>query len=183
MNGVVARRNNFNEPILGMLKEAYAEFGRLTGRHYGFIQEYKTEDADTVFVSLGCAAENIEAACDYLRGQRNAKVGSIHVNVLRPFPEAAVINALRGKKNVIIIERTDEGMALTVSVVERLIVDRCRRLLHPELLHGYSVLVGSSSSFVLVFSSGLELFFSSSSDHRFVVFCRFSIPTCHHLPV
>jgi pyruvate-ferredoxin/flavodoxin oxidoreductase len=111
MNGVVARRNNFNEPILGLLADAYAEFGRLTGRHYGFLTEYRTEDADTVFVSLGCAADNIEAACDYLREQRNARVGSIHVNVIRPFPEAAVIDALRGKKNVIILERTDEGMA------------------------------------------------------------------------
>src|SRR5580765_2481545 len=111
MNGVVARRNNFNEPILRFLEQAYEEFGHLTGRYYHLISEYKTEDAETVFVSLGCAAENIEAACDYLRGQRNAKVGSIHVNVLRPFPEAAIINALRGKKNVIILERTDEGMA------------------------------------------------------------------------
>ena len=111
MNGVVARRNNFNEPILGFLEQCYAEFGRLTGRHYGFVTEYKTADADTVFVSLGCAAENIEAACDYLRDQRNAKVGSIHINVIRPFPEAAVIDALRGKKNVIILERTDEGLA------------------------------------------------------------------------
>ncbi|MDG1832880.1 MAG: 2-oxoacid:acceptor oxidoreductase family protein, partial [Verrucomicrobiota bacterium] len=32
-------------------------------------------------------------------------------NVIRPFPEAAVINALRGKKNVIVIERTDEALA------------------------------------------------------------------------
>jgi pyruvate-ferredoxin/flavodoxin oxidoreductase len=111
MNGVVARRNNFNEYILGFLGQCYAEFGQLTGRHYGFVTEYKTADADTVFVSLGCAAENIEAACDYLREQRNAKVGSIHINVIRPFPEAAVINALRGKKNVIILERTDEGLA------------------------------------------------------------------------
>ena len=111
MNGVVARRNNFNEPILGMLAQCYAEFGQLTGRHYSFLTEYRTEDADTVFVSLGCAAENIDAACDYLREQRNAKVGSIHVNVIRPFPEAAIINALRGKKNVIILERTDEGLA------------------------------------------------------------------------
>src|SRR5438128_1624930 len=111
MNGVVGRRNNFNEPILGMLEHAYAEFGQLTGRHYGLITEYRTEDADTIFVSLGCAAENIDAACDYLREQRNAKVGSIHINVIRPFPEAAVINALRGKKNIIIIERTDEGLA------------------------------------------------------------------------
>ena len=75
MNGVVARRNNFNEPILGFLEEAYAEFGRLTGRRYGLITEYQTADADTVFVSLGCAADNIEAACDYLREQRNARVG------------------------------------------------------------------------------------------------------------
>src|SRR5258706_83579 len=111
MNGVIARRNNFNEPILGFLEQCYAEFGQLTGRHYGLITEYRTEDADTVFVSLGCAAENIDAACDYLREQRNAKVGSIHINVIRPFPEAAVINALRGKKNIIVIERTDEGMA------------------------------------------------------------------------
>ena len=111
MNGVVARRNNFNEFILGFLDQCYAEFGRLTGRHYGFLSEYKTADADTVFVSLGCAAENIEATCDYLREQRNAKVGSIHINVIRPFPEAAVIDALRGKKNVIVLERTDEGLA------------------------------------------------------------------------
>jgi pyruvate-ferredoxin/flavodoxin oxidoreductase len=111
MNGVVARRNNFNEPILKFLEQAYEEFGHLTGRYYHLVSEYKTEDAETVFVSLGCAAENIEAACDYLREQRNAKVGSIHVNVIRPFPEAAIINALRGKKNVIVLERTDEGMA------------------------------------------------------------------------
>ena len=111
MNGVVARRNNFNEHILPMLEEAYEDFGKLTGRMYGLVHEYKTADADTVFVSLGCAADNIEAACDYLREQRNAKVGSIHVNVIRPFPEAAVINALRGKKSVIILERTDEGLA------------------------------------------------------------------------
>jgi pyruvate-ferredoxin/flavodoxin oxidoreductase len=111
MNGVVARRNNFNEPILGFLEQCYEEFAQLTGRRYGLISEYKTQDADTVFVSLGCAAENIEEACDYLREQRNAKVGSIHINVIRPFPEAAVIKALRGKKNVIILERTDEGLA------------------------------------------------------------------------
>src|SRR6187455_1872226 len=109
MNGVVARRNNFNEPILKFLEDAYDEFGRLTGRYYHPVTEYKTEDADTVFLSLGSAAENIEAACDYLREHRRARVGSLHLNVLRPFPEAAVIEALRGKKNVIIIERTDEG--------------------------------------------------------------------------
>ncbi len=111
MNGVVARRNNFSVHVMPMLVDAYEQFGQLTGRRYDLVTQYKTDDADTVFVSLGCAAENIEAACDYLRDQRNAKVGSIHINVIRPFPEDAVINALRGKKNVIILERTDEGFA------------------------------------------------------------------------
>ena len=111
MQGVAARRNNFTEPILRFLEEAYAEFGRLTGRYYGLVTQYKTGDADTVFVSLGSAAENIEAAVDYLRERRGAKVGSIHLNVIRPFPEAAVVKALAGKKNVIVLERTDEPMA------------------------------------------------------------------------
>lgn len=111
MNGVVARRDNFNEPILKFLESAYEEFGRLTGRYYGFVSGYKIEDAETLFVSLGCAAENIDEAVDYLRKNQSAKVGSLHINVLRPFPESAVIQAVRGKKNIIVLERTDEGMA------------------------------------------------------------------------
>ena len=111
MQGVVARRDNFIEPILEFFEAAYKDFGELTGRHYGLLSQYKTDDAETVFVSLGSAAENIEAAVDYLRERRNAKVGSIHINVFRPFPEAAIVKALAGKKNVIILERTDEPMA------------------------------------------------------------------------
>ena len=111
MQGIVARRNNFAEPILDFLEAAYKDFGDLTGRHYGLVTEYKTADADTVFVSLGSAAENIEAAVDYLRQTRNSSVGSVHVNVIRPFPEAALVAALKGKKNVIILERTDEALS------------------------------------------------------------------------
>jgi len=111
MNGVVARRNNFAEPILQFLEEAYEDFAKLTGRNYGLISKHKTDDAETVFVSLGSAAENIDAAVDYLRQTRGASVGSIHVNVIRPFPEAALVEALKGKKNVIILERTDEPLS------------------------------------------------------------------------
>jgi pyruvate-ferredoxin/flavodoxin oxidoreductase len=111
MNGVIARRNCFVEPMLGFLEDAYTEFGALTGRNYGLVTSYKTDDAETVFVSLGSAAENIEAAVDYLRETRGVLVGSIHMNVLRPFPEAAIVPALDGKKQVIVLERTDEPMA------------------------------------------------------------------------
>jgi pyruvate-ferredoxin/flavodoxin oxidoreductase len=111
MNGIVARRNNFAEPILDFLEAAYKDFGDLTGRYYGLVTKYKTDDADTVFISLGSAAENIEAAVDYLRQTRSSSVGSLHVNVIRPFPEAAIVEAVRGKKNIIILERTDEALS------------------------------------------------------------------------
>ena len=113
MNGVAARRNNFSEYILGFFEQAYEEFAKLTGRKYGLISEYKCEDADTVFVALGSAAENVEAVVDILREERGAKVGVIHVNVLRPFPENAIIEALKGKKYAVILERTDETLAST----------------------------------------------------------------------
>ncbi|MCP4249638.1 MAG: oxidoreductase [bacterium] len=111
MNGVVARRTHFAEPILGFLEEAYEEFAKLTGRDYGLISQYRTEDANYVYVSLGSAAENIEAGVDYLRQRHGAKVGSIHVNVLRPFPDRAIVEALRGKQACIVLERTDEPLS------------------------------------------------------------------------
>ncbi len=111
MNGVIARRNNFADHVAGFLEEAFEDFERLTGRRYGMISEYRCDDADTVFVSLGSAAENIEAAVDHLREEDDAEVGSIHVNVLRPFPEAALVEALRGKKRVIVLERTDDPLS------------------------------------------------------------------------
>ncbi len=110
MNGVAARRNNFSEYILPVLEKTYEEFYGLTGRSYGLISEYNTENADTVFIALGSAVENIEAVVDYLKETRNEEVGVIHVNVIRPFPEAAIVKALKGKKNVIILERTDEPL-------------------------------------------------------------------------
>lgn len=111
MNGVIARRNNFTEEILPMLEAAYEEFAELTGRNYGLVSQYRNDDADVSYVSFGSAAENIEAAVDYLREQDGAKVGSVHINVLRPFPEAAIIKALAGKKKVIILERADDGLS------------------------------------------------------------------------
>src|SRR5262245_22431302 len=111
MQGVVARRDNFVEPILDFFEAAYKDFAAIDRKSTRLNSSHLCDDADTVFVSLGSAAENIEAAVDYLRQRENASVGSIHINVFRPFPGAAVVNALAGKKNVIILERTDEPMA------------------------------------------------------------------------
>ena len=48
MQGVVARRDNFVEPILDFFEAAYKDFAALTGRYYGLITEYMC--ADLTFV-------------------------------------------------------------------------------------------------------------------------------------
>jgi pyruvate-ferredoxin/flavodoxin oxidoreductase len=108
MGGIAARRHHFIEPILGFFTEAYEEFGRLTGRHYGLVSEYNNDAADTAFVCLGSAAENCHAAVDYLQKEHGETVGVVHINVLRPFPEAAVLAALGGKSRIIVLERSDD---------------------------------------------------------------------------
>ena len=111
MAGVIARRDNFVEHILGFLETAYDDFAELTGRHYGLVSQYNCEDADTVFVALGSGAENCEAGVDYIQEKHGEKVGVVHINVIRPFPEKAIVEALRGKKRVIVLERADDQMA------------------------------------------------------------------------
>ena len=111
MNGVIARRNNFAEEILPMLEAAYEEFAELTGRYYGLVSEYRNDDADITFVSFGSSAENIEAGVDFLREHDNAKVGSVHINVIRPLPQAAIVRALAGKEKIIVLERADDALS------------------------------------------------------------------------
>ncbi|MGB0716774.1 MAG: 2-oxoacid:acceptor oxidoreductase family protein [Phycisphaerae bacterium] len=135
MNGVVARRNHFAEHIEETLRESYRIFGELTGRHYNMISTHRTEDADYVFISLGSAAENIEAAVDHLRETRNAKVGSIHVNVLRPFPSTQIVEALRGKKACIILERTDEPLANDNPLARDVRAALTKSYVHPGFPH------------------------------------------------
>ena len=112
MNGVVARRNNFNEQILRCSKRPTpnsASSPAATLRLRSRIQDRGCRHG-VRFARLRRGQHRSRRATTSANNARG-KVGSIHINVIRPFPEAAVINALRGKKNVIILERTDEGLA------------------------------------------------------------------------
>ena len=49
-------------------------------------------------MSLETAAGNIETDIDHIKETRGVEVGAIHLNIIQPFPEAAVVDALAGKK-------------------------------------------------------------------------------------
>lgn len=86
-------------------KAADAEFYKLTGRRYGFIEEYKTRDADYVVIALSSTAGTAKMAVDKLR-REGRKVGLLKIRVLRPFPEKEIAKALEGKKAVAVLDRS-----------------------------------------------------------------------------
>src|SRR5947207_11810419 len=56
MKGKIAQRCYYDR-IGPALEDAFAEFGRKTGRLYGFVEPYRCEDAEFILVGMGCYME------------------------------------------------------------------------------------------------------------------------------
>ncbi|MCR4335038.1 MAG: pyruvate ferredoxin oxidoreductase [archaeon] len=80
-----------------VLVEAGEKWGKVSGRSYGLINEYKTKDADRIIVGLGSVMDNVFTVVDELR-EKGEKVGALHIRVYRPFPMEELAKFLKGKK-------------------------------------------------------------------------------------
>ena len=116
--GSADHRTHFVSEVPHFAREIMQEFTALTGREYAPIKTFMCEDAETVMIGLGSVTDDVEAVTTYLRG-KGKKVGVISVKLLQPFPEAEVVAALRGKKAVTVLERSDVT-ALTSLVTQAL---------------------------------------------------------------
>ncbi len=105
--GSVDHRTHFAAEVPRLARQAMAEYSELTGRSYGPIQSYEIEDAEYVMVGLGSITDDVRAVLPYLRSQ-GIKAGVVSVKMLQPFPEAELVEALAGKKAVIVLERSDQ---------------------------------------------------------------------------
>ncbi len=82
------------------------EYGELTGRSYGLMEEYRLDDAEYAIVSLNSAAGTNKVAIDRLRNE-GKKVGLLKPRLFRPFPHQEIAAALEGKKAVAVLDRAD----------------------------------------------------------------------------
>ncbi|MDD5824038.1 MAG: pyruvate ferredoxin oxidoreductase [Firmicutes bacterium] len=82
------------------------EFAKLSGRQYGFFEEYRMEDADRVMVVMGSAAGTAKDAVDMLR-DKGEKVGLLKLRLFRPFPAKELASALSGCKAVAVLDRAE----------------------------------------------------------------------------
>lgn len=81
------------------------EFAELTGRRYGFAEEYKLDDADLVMVLLGSSAGTAKDVVDQYR-EKGVKVGLLKLRTFRPFPAAYLAKTLAGRKAVCVLDRS-----------------------------------------------------------------------------
>ena len=116
--GAVDHRTHFANAVPALVRQAMDEYTALTGRAYSPVQAYDCADADYVMVGLGSVTDDVRAVLPYLR-ERGLKVGVVSVKLLQPFPEAELVEALKGVKAVTVLERSDDT-ALTRLVTQAL---------------------------------------------------------------
>jgi pyruvate ferredoxin oxidoreductase alpha subunit len=110
------------ERIPTLATEFAGRFGRAAG---GLVRPYRTEDADTIVVALGSVNGTIQEVVDAMRSDGHA-VGSLDVCMFRPFPFAAVRQALMRASRVVVLEKNVSlgmGGVLASDVREALGVD------------------------------------------------------------
>lgn len=89
-----------------VIEEVGEEYGKLTGRSYGLVDEYKLDDADIAIVVLNSAAGSSKGVVDSLRA-KGIKAGVLKPRTYRPFPYEAIQNALKGVKAVAVLDRAE----------------------------------------------------------------------------
>ena len=87
-----------------IIKEVGKEYGDITGRRYGLIEEYRTDGAEELLVASGAIAETAKDAIDTLR-KEDKKIGLVRVRTFRPFPKEDLKKILLKVKVVGVIDR------------------------------------------------------------------------------
>jgi len=86
--------------------EVAADFEKISGRHYGLIEEYMMEDAELALVMIGSTAGTAKTAIDELR-EKGAKVGLVKIRVFRPFPGEELARALAHTRAVAVMDKSE----------------------------------------------------------------------------
>jgi pyruvate ferredoxin oxidoreductase alpha subunit len=92
------------DAALKVTEDVFKEFGKLTGRRYGLVEEYRCDDAEYVAVCLGSTFGTMKVTVDVMRS-KGMKVGVIMPRLFRPLPSEAIAKVLKGKKGVAVLDK------------------------------------------------------------------------------
>ena len=77
-------------------------FGRGSG---GLLHSYRTEDADSIVVALGSVLGTVKDTVDEMRAN-GTRIGVLGITCFRPWPHAAVREALERAQRVVVLEKS-----------------------------------------------------------------------------
>jgi pyruvate ferredoxin oxidoreductase alpha subunit len=87
------------------IAEIEREYADIFGRTYtGGIDSYKCDDAEYILVTLGSVSGLCRQVADSLR-EKGIKAGILRIRYMRPFPDKAIIEAIKNAKAVAVLEK------------------------------------------------------------------------------
>ena len=90
--------------VLPVIEQVSKEYGKLSGREYSLIEEYRMDDAERAITLMGSSVGTAKDVVDDLRDE-GEKVGLIKIRVYRPFPYDAIHEALKKVKAAAVLDR------------------------------------------------------------------------------
>lgn len=88
----------------GVILQGWKEFGDIFGRYYHPVEEYRTEEAEALLLTMGSYTETAKIVIDERR-DRGEAVGLISLRLWRPFPFEEVRRTAKGSKVLIVFDR------------------------------------------------------------------------------
>lgn len=86
-------------------KQELNKFKTIFKRDLNVIEYYGPKAAQKVIVSMGSVSETIKEVVDQVNKNKKSKVAALNITMFRPFPKEELRQALKNKKNVIVLDR------------------------------------------------------------------------------
>jgi len=90
--------------VFEIAQNADNKWKELTGRGYGIVEKYKSDDAETVLITMGSISGTAKVAVDNMRA-KGLSVGLLKIRLFRPFPVEMLRRELQDKLRVIVLDR------------------------------------------------------------------------------
>lgn len=89
-----------------VIHDVSADYEKLTGRKYDLIEIYGPKDAEVSIVALGSTAGTTKEVVDVMN-EKGKKVNLVKIRMFRPWPHEEIVAALKDKKAVAVLDRSD----------------------------------------------------------------------------
>jgi len=103
----IEAKKQCEQALLGskkVVREVLDKWADVTGRRYELVEKNGSPEADLAFVSMGSLGETLMTAVDSLN-REGESVRQVRLRLWRPFPEEEFLQAIKGVKTLIVLDR------------------------------------------------------------------------------